>query len=61
MCALNYWVNRRIIRGVPCLVPEFTVVETRKAVIEYPILDMLKETDATVEKPDSFKYEKWVE
>ena len=61
LCALNYWVNRRILRGVPCLVPEFTVVEMRKAVIEYPILDMLKETDATVDKPDSFKYEKWVE
>ena len=58
---MNYWVNRRILRGVPCLVTEFNVVKMRKSVIEFPILDILKETDATVDKPDSFKYEKWVE
>lgn len=48
LCALNYWVNRRILRGVPPL-------EMWEAVIEYPILEMLKGADASVDKPDSFK------
>ena len=61
LCALNYWVNRKILRGVPCLIADFTIAQMQMAVIEYPILEMLKGADASVDKPDPFKYEKWVE
>ena len=61
LCALNHWVNRRILIKVPCIEVYFNVVETRKAIIEYPILDMIRGADATAGNPESFKYEKWVE
>ena len=61
ICALSYWVNRRILRGTPVVAAEFTAGELAQALADYPIMDMMKEEDETVDKPESFNYDKWVD
>ena len=61
LCALNHWVNRRILRGVPLVAVEFTTVELRTAMANYPIHDQMREANPMVDKPDRFNYDKWVD
>ena len=61
LCTLNHWANRRILRGVPLVAAELTVVELRSAMADYPIHDQMRESDPTVDKPDTFNYNKWVD
>ena len=61
LCALNHWANRRILRGVPLVAAEFTAAELRLAMADYPIHDQMRDSDPTVDKPDTFNYDKWVD
>ena len=49
LCALNYWVNRRILRGVPFPTMDFSAPAMRLAMSDYPIIDMLSEAKESVD------------
>ena len=61
VCALNYWVNRRILRGMVVIWTDFTVDEMNQALVNYPIHDLGRDTDDAVDKPETFSYDKWVD
>ena len=61
LCALNYWVNRRILRGVIPTEAHFNAAALATALADYPIEDMRRETTDSVTKPVSFVYDKWVD
>ena len=61
ICALNYWINRRLLRGVIINPDDFDAAAMAEASTDYPIMDMMKEADDTVDKPDNFDYDKWVD
>ena len=61
LCALTHWVNRRILRGVPLPTMDFSAPAMRLAMSDYPIIYMLSEAKESVDKPDPFTYEKWIE
>ena len=59
--ATAYWVNRKNLRGDPIVAADFTAAELRTALLDYPIYDREIEADDTADKPDLFKYEKWID
>ena len=61
LCALNYWVNRQILRGVALVETEFDADALVTALADYPIEDMKREATDSVTKPESFAYDKWVD
>jgi hypothetical protein len=61
LCALNYWVNRRILRGVDPIEEDFDAATLATAQADYPIDDMKREATDSVTKPESFVYDKWVD
>ena len=61
LCALNYWVNRRILRGVVPTEAHFNAAALATALADYPIEDMRRESADSVTKPASFVYDKWVD
>ena len=60
LCALNYWINRRILRGVIPLEAEFDEDALTSALADYPIEDMRRSGADLVTKPEMFDYDKWV-
>ena len=61
LCALNYWVNNHILRGVPLVGIMFDETALTESLRDYPISDMSRDADDTVNKPDMFDYDKWVD
>ena len=61
LCALNYWVNRRILRGVAPTEADFNAAALATALLDYPIDDMKRQATDSVTKPESFTYDKWVD
>jgi hypothetical protein len=61
LCALNYWINRRILRGVPVLLQQFTADALAESLTDYPIMDMMRNADDEANRPDMFSYDKWVD
>ena len=59
LCGLSHWMNRRVLRGVPIVEADFTDIALTTAIADFPIHDMEKEASPSVDKPDSFSYEKW--
>ena len=59
ICALAYWVNRRLLRGLGAPAGLFDAVELRTASNDFPIYDMQKEAADSLDKPESFSYDKW--
>ena len=57
--ALAYWVNRKILRGVPIDPDDFTMEILTSSMADYPIHDMKLDEDDDVDKPEQFKYEAW--
>ena len=61
LCALSYWVNRRLLRGVTLDVADFDNAALTEAISDYPIADLQRDSDEVVDKPESFVYDKWEE
>ncbi len=61
LCALNYWVNRTILRGRPVVAQQFDAAALATAMADYPIMDMTREADDEANRPDDFSYDKWVD
>ena len=57
--ALAYWVNRKILRGVPIDPDDFTTEILTSSMADYPVHDMQLDEDDDVDKPEQFKYEAW--
>ena len=61
LAALNYWVNRRLLRGTTVVAAEFNAEALRESLASYPIYDMWKSESDTAQKPEAFSYSKWTE
>ncbi len=59
LCALAYWVNRRLLHGLGVFVADFDNIELAAALNDYPIYDMQRDADEAGDKPETFNYEKW--
>ena len=61
LCALNYWINRKLLRGKPVLVADFNAGALAQAMTDFPIMDMMRDAKDSLDKPESFTYNKWVD
>ncbi len=61
LCALNYWVNRNVLRGIIPTPPDFNAAALQQAFLDYPIYDLQRDADDNVDKPEPFIYDKWVD
>ena len=61
ICALSYWVNRQILRGVPLIAANFNADVLRESQNDFPIYDLQLDSDDSVDKPDQFTYDKWID
>ena len=59
LCDLSHWVNRRVLRGVAIVEADITADALIASLAHFPIHDMERETDPSVDKPEFFLHEKW--
>ena len=61
LCALNYWINRRLLRGIAPNPDDFDADALRTSLADYLVADTKREADDAVDKPEPFAYDKWVD
>jgi hypothetical protein len=61
LIALNYWINRKLLRGKPLIPAEFDAAALTQALLDYPINDMMRDSTDSLDKPSAFNYDKWVD
>jgi hypothetical protein len=52
-------VNRRVLRGVAIFEADITADALNASLADFPIHDMEREADPSVDKPESVSYDKW--
>ena len=61
LCALAYWVEIADLCGDDITEDRFTAEALTQSIRDYRVYDLNKDSDDSVDKPDMFSYNKWVE